>query len=81
MLIRKAIYYFVCVVSGCAIAAGFIAFITLIGVFEKLNEHFKTGKFSKNVETFIVFEIDFFVAIDSAYVDSTPSDDFNLLRS
>ena len=60
MWIKTALYLFVCIIAGGAIAAGFVAFITLIGAFEKLNQHFKTGKHSKHVETSIILGVTFF---------------------
>lgn len=60
MLIRKCLYLFTCLFAGGAIAAGFVAFITLIGVFEKLNEQFKTGRHTKGIETLVIMGVTLF---------------------
>ncbi|MBO5509898.1 MAG: stage V sporulation protein AB [Lachnospiraceae bacterium] len=41
MLIRKSLFVIFTFISGSAIACGYVAFITLLGVFDKLSEKYK----------------------------------------
>lgn len=54
MLIRTGAYLLFCGFAGGAISAGYVAFITLLGVFEKLAEKYKASKFAKRIETMII---------------------------
>lgn len=54
MLIRKSLYTIFCLIAGGAISAGYVAFITLLGVFEKLSEQYKAFKHTKTIETLII---------------------------
>ncbi len=57
MLIRKIAYILFCLVAGGAISAGFVAFITLLGVFDKLSEKLKAVKHSYVIETLIIIGV------------------------
>lgn len=54
MLIRTALYTIFCGFAGGAISAGYVAFITLLGVFEKLAEKYKADKYARVIETLII---------------------------
>lgn len=54
MLIKTGLYTIFCLISGGAISAGYIAFITLLGVFEKLSEKYKAFQYRKIIETLII---------------------------
>lgn len=41
-------------IAGGAIAAGFVSFIVLLGVFQKLSEKYKTAKYTTTLENFII---------------------------
>ena len=60
MLIKKVLYLVFCIIAGSATAAGFVAFITLLGVFQKLIEKYKTAKYIKNIETAIISGVTLF---------------------
>lgn len=60
MSIRFILYLLFCTIAGGAISAGFVAFITLIGVFDKLNQQFKTGKFIHQLELAIILGVTIF---------------------
>ena len=57
MLIRQVCYIFFCGIAGGAISAGYVAFITLLGVFDKLAEKFKAGNKARLIETFIIIGV------------------------
>lgn len=57
MLIKPIIYFLICIIGGGATAAGYVAFITLLGVFEKISEKFKSNKHGKQIETFIILGV------------------------
>ena len=44
MLIKTIAYCFFCICAGSAVSAGFVAFITMLGIFDKLAEQMKSGK-------------------------------------
>ena len=54
MLIRKTLFSAFTLVSGAAIACGYVAFITLLGVFEKLSEKYKTMNMTIIIEWLII---------------------------
>ena len=41
MLIKTIAYCFFCICAGSAVSAGFVAFITMLGIFDKLAEQMK----------------------------------------
>lgn len=53
-MIKQVLFYIYCGFAGGAIASGFVAFITLLGVFEKLAERFHSVKLAKNLESAIM---------------------------
>ena len=54
MLIKTILFLCFCTTAGCATAAGYVAFITLLGVFQKLIEKYKASKYIKLLETVII---------------------------
>lgn len=54
MWIRTVLYVIFCLAAGGAISAGYVAFITLLGVFEKLAEKYKAYKYGRIIETMII---------------------------
>ncbi len=60
MLIRNALYLCFCAVAGSAIAAGYVAFITLLGVFQKMMEKNKSAKYIKATESAIIAGVTLF---------------------
>lgn len=52
--IKTIAYVCFCLTAGGAIAAGYVAFITLLGVFDKLAEKFKAHKYAKAIESLII---------------------------
>lgn len=60
MLIRKILFNCICIIAGSATAAGFVAFITLLGVFQKLIEKYKAAGYIKTIETSIIAGVTFF---------------------
>lgn len=54
MWIRTTLYVIFCLIAGGAISAGYVAFITLLGVFEKLSEKYKAFKYTRLIETMII---------------------------
>ncbi len=60
MLIKKIFYLCFCIIAGSATAAGFVAFITLLGVFQKLIEKYKSAKYIKVIETAIIAGVTLF---------------------
>ena len=57
MLIKSIAYVLFCLVAGGAISAGYVAFITLLGVFDKLSEKLKAVKHSYVIETLIIIGV------------------------
>lgn len=57
MWIRYFILLLVAFSSGTAVAAGYVAFISLIGIFPKLAEKSKSGKHLYFIEWFIILGI------------------------
>ena len=53
------LYLIFCLIAGGAISAGYIAFITLLGVFEKLSEKYKTNNLVRLLETVIILGVTF----------------------
>lgn len=54
MWITKILYVIFCLIAGGAIAAGYVAFITLLGVFDKLIEQTKSAQYSYLLEWLII---------------------------
>lgn len=54
MPVKIALYTIFCIFAGGAISAGYVAFITLLGVFEKLAEKYKADKYARVIETLII---------------------------
>ena len=54
MLIKKSLFVLFTFVAGCSIAFGYVAFITLLGVFEKLSEKYKTMNISTVTDWLII---------------------------
>lgn len=54
MSIRLSLYYIFCLIAGGAIAGGYVAFITLIGVFEKLSKKYEAARYARLIETLII---------------------------
>lgn len=57
ILIRKGAYLLFCAIAGGAIAAGYVAFITLLGVFDKLIEKYKASNKIYTVETMVIIGV------------------------
>lgn len=57
MWISFILFLLFCLIAGSAIAAGYVAFITLLGVFDKLTTKFKSGKYSYYIETAIILGV------------------------
>ena len=53
-LIRNGLFVCFCGFAGGAISAGYVAFITLLGVFEELAEKYKAYKRARLIETLII---------------------------
>lgn len=60
MWIRQILFFAFCFIAGTGIAAGYVAFITLIGVFDKLTEQCKFGKHTRHIETLIILGVTIF---------------------
>lgn len=54
MSIKTILYILFCMVAGGAISAGYVAFITLLGVFDKLTEQTKSAKYAYIIEWLII---------------------------
>ncbi len=50
-------FILICSIGGGATAAGYVAFITLLGVFEKISEKFKSNKHGKQIEILIMIGV------------------------
>ena len=59
MLANNILFSLFCLVAGGATAAGYVAFITLLGVFEKLSEKYKTIDKRVALETLIILGVTF----------------------
>ena len=57
MWIRTSLYMLFCGCAGGAIAAGYVAFITLLGVFERLSEKYKAVKHYRRIENCIIIGV------------------------
>ncbi|MBE5954041.1 MAG: hypothetical protein E7257_07795 [Lachnospiraceae bacterium] len=64
MLIKHIAFCIFCLVAGGAISAGYVAFITLLGVFEKLGEKYKALDKRMALETLIILGVTFGNAVD-----------------
>ena len=64
MLIKKVLFCLFCLIAGGAISAGYVAFITLLGVFEKLSEKYKALDKRITIEALIIFGVTCGNAID-----------------
>lgn len=54
MWIKTIAYCLFCICAGSAISAGFVAFITMLGIFDKLTEQIKSGKDVHRMESLII---------------------------
>ena len=54
MLIKTFAYYLFCICAGSAVSAGFVAFITMLGIFDKLGEQTKSGRQIHVIESMII---------------------------
>lgn len=54
MLIKTFAYCLFCICAGSAVSAGFVAFITMLGIFDKLGEQTKSGRQIHVIETMII---------------------------
>lgn len=64
MLIKNVLFCLFCLIAGGAISAGYVAFITLLGVFEKLGEKYKALDKRKSIELFIILGVTFGNVVD-----------------
>lgn len=54
MLIKTILFCLFCLCAGAAVSAGFVAFITMLGIFDKLTEKIKYAKSTYLVESMII---------------------------
>ncbi|QWT53907.1 stage V sporulation protein AB [Eubacterium sp. MSJ-33] len=54
MLIKTFAYCLFCICAGSAVSAGFVAFITMLGIFDKLGEQTKSGRQIHIIESMII---------------------------
>ena len=54
MLIKNFAYCLFCICAGSAVSAGFVAFITMLGIFDKLGEQTKSGRQIHVIESMII---------------------------
>lgn len=54
MLIKTSLFIIFCGFAGGAVSAGYVAFITLLGVFDKLAEKYKASNYARLIETLII---------------------------
>lgn len=54
MLIKTIAYCLFCICAGSAVSAGFVAFITMLGIFDKLGEQTKSGRQIHVIESMII---------------------------
>ncbi len=59
MLIRESLYLVFCMIAGGATSAGYVAFITLLGVFERLSEKYKVNNLLPLLEIVIIAGVSF----------------------
>ena len=64
MLIKAVGFCLFCLIAGGATSAGYVAFITLLGVFEKLSEKYKALNKRLILEIVIILGVTFGNAID-----------------
>ncbi len=64
MSINEIGFILFCLVAGASIAAAFVAFISLIGIFDKLSEKFKCGNNIRFIEGLIIIGVTFANSID-----------------
>ncbi|MDE6023938.1 MAG: stage V sporulation protein AB [Lachnospiraceae bacterium] len=57
MSIKVILFILFCGFAGGAISAGYVAFITLLGVFEKLTEKYKANQYSYQIETLTIIGV------------------------
>ena len=57
MLIKTFAYCLFCICAGSAVSAGFVAFITMLGIFDKLGEQTKSGRQIHVIESMIIFGV------------------------
>lgn len=57
MLIPRCFFLILCTCGGAALSAGYVAFITMLGVFDKLIEHTKSGRFVYILESFLILGV------------------------
>lgn len=57
MWLRTILFILFCATAGSAISAGYVAFITLLGIFEKLAEKIKAYKYGYIIETLIILGV------------------------
>lgn len=55
MLIRYVCLFFVCFCGGAAIAGGYFAFVSMIGIFPKLLEKIKCGRYCMLIECLLAY--------------------------
>ncbi|MDD6401939.1 MAG: stage V sporulation protein AB [Lachnospiraceae bacterium] len=55
--IKTYLFYIFCIFAGNATAAGYVAFITLLGVFDKLAQKLKQIKMARLIETTIILGV------------------------
>lgn len=56
-MLSDILFILFCSVAGAAVSAGYVAFITLLGVFEKLSEKIKAYKYGYNIESMIILGV------------------------
>ncbi len=57
MFTREVLFVLFCIIAGGAISAGYVAFITLLGVFQKLSEKLKAYQYGKKLENLIILGV------------------------
>ncbi len=57
MLTENILFCLFCLVAGSGTSAGYVAFITLLGVFEKLAEKYKALKYRELLEWLIILGV------------------------
>ena len=57
MLIKTIAYCFFCICAGSAVSAGFVAFITMLGIFDKLAEQMPILSRRLGVRTWLPYVI------------------------
>ena len=64
MLTENILFCLFCLVAGSGTSAGYVSFITLLGVFEKLAEKYKALKYRELLEWLIILGVTFGNAIE-----------------